>query len=277
MSNFQHSEQTVKTSDGLELYVQTWAPSSPKAQVLIIHGYLEHCGRYVEVSEALANNSIKVTAFDLRGHGKSSGNRGYIQKWSDYHEDVSAVLATLDTTPCFVLGHSNGGLLALDYFNISENAKDIKGAIITSPFLKAADDLGCFKLCLSQVLGYLVPKLALPADVKSEDLTHDAVIMKANDEDPLVLKEFTLSWAVQGMAAQKRVLAQQDFSLPLLFVYAGDDKISDVDTNATYAASVQQDDKTVIARKDEYHEVLNEVNRKELYGTITDWILARAS
>lgn len=279
----EHSEKTLTTSDGTELYVQTWTPSNapPRAHVVILHGYLEHCGRYREVGEFLANNkNISVTAFDLRGHGKSSGQRGYIQSWMDYHQDVSTVLLdSMSTTslPCFVLGHSNGGLLALDYFQThTTDSLNVKGVIVTSPFLKAADDLGAVRMFLSKVLGCLMPKLSLAADVKSSDLTRDTKIAKANEEDSLVLKKFTLGWASQGMEAQSRVLSCTDFSLPLLFVYAGDDKISNPNTNREYAASIKQDDETVILREQDYHEVLNEIDRHELYETISEWILDRA-
>lgn len=283
MSTAKHSETTVMSRDGTELFVQTWTPSSnnttPKAHVLIIHGYLEHSGRYAEVSQALCKQGISVTAFDMRGHGKSSGQRGYVQQWVDYHDDLTSVLQTLDTPVIFVLGHSNGGLLALDYVNNSdsEEVKAIQGVIITSPFLKAADDLGWFRMTLSKILGKLIPKAAVAANVKSTDLTHDEAIAKAHDQDPLVLKDFTLSWASEAMAAQKRVVNRTDFPLPILLVYAGDDKISSMEANEEYAEALQQDDKTVIPRQEEYHEVLNEVNREELHETICKWILKRAA
>lgn len=280
MSTIKHSETTLTTSDGTKLYVQTWAPAKTpaKAQVLLIHGYLEHCGRYQEFATALADKNIQVIALDLRGHGKSSGNRGYIQTWSDYHQDVSTVLATLDTTtiPCFVLGHSNGGLLALDYFHNNKESSPIQGVIVTSPFLKAATELGWFKVLSCKALGLVLPKLTVSSDVKSSDLTHDQSIVKANDEDPLVLKKISLSWVNQATKTQARVLAKAgEFCVPLLFVYAVDDKIANAATNKTYSQAIKQKDVTILPRNDEYHEVLNEVNRKELYDTIITWIMER--
>lgn len=102
------------------------------------------------------------------------------------------------------------GATALDYF-YNESSARIKGVVIISPFLQPACDVGAAKMCLTRVLGCILPQLAVLAQVKSSDLTRDADIQKQNDEDPLVLKNFTLGWASQGMIAQTQVLSRSDF------------------------------------------------------------------
>jgi hypothetical protein len=77
------------------------------------------------------------------------------------------------------------------------------------------------------------------------------------------------------MIAQTQVLSRSDFCLPLLFCYAGKDVISNVTTNQQYAIAIYQEDKTIVCRKKNSHKVLNEIDRKDLYETISTWILQR--
>jgi alpha-beta hydrolase superfamily lysophospholipase len=308
MTTIQHEEKTVDAADGTTLYTQSWLPSSgsnkTKAHLVICHGYLEHCGRYKEVAEYLAGQCIAVTVFDFRGHGKSAGTQGYVANFTQYHDDLFAVVASVqqqqsddkNVVPLFLLGHSNGGLVVLDYM-LADNAaaagpaasssaapnnffsKSVKGVIITSPFLAPANELSYFKVMISRVLGYWLPTLALPAnEVTAEILMHDEQKRFEHQNDPLNQSKFTLGWAVQGMRAQKRVQHElKECPVPLLFVYAEDDKVACPTVNKTFANTIGQADKTVVERIGEYHEILNETKRVETYDLIKDWILARSS
>ena len=81
--------------------------------VLLVHGLAEHMGRYGHVVEALTGAGFAVTAVELRGHGESEGKRGHVDRWEQYLDDVRAAAETIDG-PVVLLGHSMGGLVALD-------------------------------------------------------------------------------------------------------------------------------------------------------------------
>jgi alpha-beta hydrolase superfamily lysophospholipase len=309
----QHEEQTVDSADGTTLYVQSWRPSlSPaatssssrsttngngnqpkaKAHLIFCHGYLEHSGRYREVCEYMAQFHILSTVFDFRGHGQSAGPLGYVTKFSDFHDDIKAVVVKTAAdngggvrVPIFVLGHSNGGLAVLDWLLAENNDNEssfytkhnIKGVTITSPFLAPANEISYGKVVVSKILGYILPRLALPAnEVTSEILTHDEMKRAEHRVDPAVQSKFTLGWAVQGMAAQKRVLNDlKKCPVPLLFMYAGDDQVANPHVNESFAAAISSSDKTVVRREGEYHEILNETMRTETFALIKDWSLQR--
>lgn len=274
------SEQTIKSVDGTELYLQRWAPpdGTPiKAELLIAHGFLEHGSRYAEFAQALAQETIAVNALDCRGHGNSSGLRGFIDDFQRYHEDMDAALDALpsDGPPRFILGHSHGGLICFDYFRDGGD-RGIAGLILTNPWVAPAEAVSYIKIQISKFLGKVFPKLAMDANLKSEDLTHDSAKIEEHKSDTMVLQKFTLGWAVQAMVAQARVKREvKDLPLPVLFVYSDEDKIADSSVNKQLAEQIVQEDKTVVLRKGEYHEVLNEVGRKELYGTLQKWVLER--
>ena len=279
------TEQTVKSADGTDLMVYKWLPSKKsKAQLVVVHGYLEHGMRYREFAQALAEeHQIAVSVYDFRGHGKSSGPRGYVSKWEDYHADLEAVLGTLsdDGTPKFVLGHSNGGLVSLDYFfkKGDELKGKINGLLITSPWLGPAAKLPYIKVLLSKFLGNIAPRLSLPVredEVSGKVLTHDEEKVKEHDEDELNLTNFTLGWAYQSLLAQTRVTNNcKALSVPLMFAYAELDQVADHNLNKKFVQMLAVEDKTVLERKGCFHEVLNETDRKELYGIFAEWILKR--
>ena len=282
-----YSEQTVKSEDGTELVVYKWATGSKKAkaQLVVAHGYLEHGLRYSEFADVLSQkHQIAVTVYDFRGHGKSSGARAFVKSWKDYHADLDAVLATLDhESPKFALGHSNGALVCLDYFSDKDNqatVNEIKGLIVTSPWLGPAKKLPYIKVLASKVLGNIFPKLTLPVDkeeLSGKVLTHDPIKVKDNDDDEMNLRFITVGWAYQALLAQKRVTTLcKQIPVPFLFAYAELDLVSDPELNKKFGQMVAADDKTILERKGDYHEILNETDRKELYETFAEWILKRA-
>src|SRR4051795_8587749 len=74
------------------LYTETFVPAgAPRGVVLITHGYAEHCGRYHEVAHVIVKAGWAALSYDVRGHGKSPGERGYIDRFATYLADLSAM------------------------------------------------------------------------------------------------------------------------------------------------------------------------------------------
>jgi acylglycerol lipase len=284
-----HSDQTIASSDGTELYVQKWTSAQPKAELVILHGYLEHSGRYRDFSEYLCEKGhINITTWDFRGHGKSGGTKGFCRSFQDYHSDLDTVLQTIpknNSAKVFVLGHSNGGLTSLDYIRVhsvdNKLPVPIRGWIFTSPFLAPADALPYASVLASKVLGSWFPTLSMKAELPTANLTSDPDKQKAHTDDPLNLRKFTVGWALQSMKTMKKVQSMKvlDPSLvpALLFLYSGKDKVASMSVNQKFSEQLECQDKTVICREEEEHEILNEVKRTETYDIIQEWILKRCA
>ncbi|HEV7502213.1 MAG TPA: alpha/beta fold hydrolase, partial [Vicinamibacteria bacterium] len=136
-------EWAVRAPAGPQLFGQSWRPGgSPRAAVLVVHGLAEHSGRYVAVARALTEASLDVHAVDYRGHGRSEGRRVHVDSVRDYVADVRAALAEVRRLspglPVFLLGHSQGGLIALE-LALDEPAA-VDGIVVTSPFLATHRD-----------------------------------------------------------------------------------------------------------------------------------------
>ena len=242
-------------------------------------------GRYREFAEFLgAEYNICTIVHDARGHGKSSGQRGFIGGMPELFSDIDTILdfAKDDkhpSVPVFVLAHSFGGMTFLDYARDNMKlSQRIQGSIITCPFVDFADHLDSVKVTVTRILGTFLPRLSLPVEeLPAKNLTSDPVKQKEHDEDPANLHYFTVGWGLQTLNTQVRLRETTPLPIatPVLYIVAENDKVSDVEAVKKTGESIEQKDKTIVVRKGEEHEVLNETKREETYRLIGDWIKQR--
>src|SRR5437763_10071156 len=121
------------------LYTESFAPAAtPRGVVLITHGYAEHCGRYHEVAHVIVRAGWAALSYDVRGHGKSPGQRGYIDRFATYLADFAAMQAAARElapapAPMVLLGHSHGSPITLGAL-ADERPPRVAAAIVASPF-----------------------------------------------------------------------------------------------------------------------------------------------
>ena len=101
---------------GFEVAVQSWSRPGVSRSMLLVHGYFDHVGIYGHLLRFALNNDYNVIAFDLPGHGLSSGERASIDDFAQYQivlQDVlDAVIAP--TEPVDVMAQSTGGAIIMD-------------------------------------------------------------------------------------------------------------------------------------------------------------------
>ena len=118
----EHRDGTFAGAGGLPLYYQAWMPpdSQRKKAVLInLHGLGDHSGLYPTLANHFPAHGIALYAYDMRGNGRSPGQRAYLRGWHEYRGDLHAFLERVrkweGDLPVFILGNSLGGLVVLDY------------------------------------------------------------------------------------------------------------------------------------------------------------------
>lgn len=278
----QYTISTLTSHDDTTLMIYQWLPSKkPKAHLVINHGYLEHARRYDEFARAMTDRQIAVTAFDVRGHGSSSGLRGYVGDFGEYVDDLKGVIdkKVTDKIPKFLLGHSNGGLISLEYVRRDPSGfkNNFNGLILSSPWLAPCKgEFPLYKMYGAKLMGVLYPTLsvATSSNLGAQFITHDVEQQKSLESDKTILSKASVGWVYQAMLTQKKVLNEvKQVPTPLLFAFAGSDKVSSPEANAMFGQAVQSPDKLYLERKGEYHNILSEINRKELFGIVADWIL----
>ncbi|MEM6533702.1 MAG: lysophospholipase [Myxococcota bacterium] len=265
-------------SPGARLNVHRWSPvdRDTVCQLLVLHGYAEHAGRYREFALNLAPRGIAVTVPELRGHGHSDGPRGHVDVFDDYVADAETAFDTLDdASPRFILGHSNGGLVALDY--VDRRPPPISGLIVTNPFLELTEKQPALKMFAGRLAARVYPKLAVPSGIPPETVSRDPEIVAAYARDPLVFTTATVGYAIAQEQTSARVQTLKHIDTALLYIYSDSDPLVSPAANARLAEQLTSPDKTVWVRAGERHEVLNELNRTQLHGAIADWIAERAA
>ena len=85
------SDETVRLSNGADIFYRCWTPAEPRAVILLAHGLAEHSGRYDEFANFLADAGIATYVPDLPGHGKSDGERGYVRSFEEYSAALTSV------------------------------------------------------------------------------------------------------------------------------------------------------------------------------------------
>jgi lysophospholipase len=168
---------TIATPSG-GLYAEVFVPEDPpKGVVLITHGYAEHCGRYREVAHVIVDAGWAALAYDVRGHGKSPGARGFIDRFDTYLDDLRAAHEAARAlapagTPLVLLGHSHGSLITLRAL-CGDRPPEAVAAIVSSPYLALRLAVPGYKKLLARVASRIAPALAQPSSLRVEDLTHD--------------------------------------------------------------------------------------------------------
>lgn len=107
----------LKMRDGAELYVKIKESGSP-VWIIATHGVGEHMDRHKYIPEIFGHD-FNIFQYDLRGHGRSTGKKAYIEDFSLYMEDLLEITRFLKEKyrmDRYVLfGHSMGGLITCSF------------------------------------------------------------------------------------------------------------------------------------------------------------------
>lgn len=275
---------TLRTADGQELYLHEWLVEKPKAHIGVLHGYGEHGGRYAHLAAAFNAAGYSVIGVDLRGHGRSPGVRGHVDRFNDYHLDATALyektVQLADGGPVFMFGHSMGGLLVFDWLN-SGISRPMNGLLVSSPFLGVAIKVNPLKKMLGNLMSSVYPPLAIPSGLAGKDVTRDADEAMKYDSDGLNNSKATARWYTETMTAIERVNAGAAgaVSCPILLLYGGDDRVVCADSTERFAKGLTGYDRTVERLDGYFHELINEPEefRRPVIERMTNWISAKIS
>lgn len=267
----QRSEILFKCpSDSEPIYLQRWKPSgAAKAIVIITHGVAEHSECYHHAAAVLAQKSLDVWAWDLPGHGKSYGQRGYVKAFSEYTDRLQEVLGEVQRhtdakIPLFLLGHSMGGMITFQ-FALQNPTAPVKAYVLSSPAFGVKVQVPFIKDQAARVLMHVAPKLTIPHQIIYEDLSRDADLIKTYYKDPLRHTKFSAPLYLGILDAMES--AQQrahEFTAPLLIQAAGQDKIVDVLATQELFAKIGSAQKTLKIYPESYHEIFNDTNKQEV-------------
>lgn len=299
---------TFQTSDGLQINTYRWQPEqndSIKGIVQLAHGMAEHILRYEEFSRFLVSHGFVVYGNDHRGHGQSISapdDRGFFAEHAGFElavDDMSRLTSIAKNdypnVPIFLFGHSMGSFLTRRY--MAKYGHKIDGAILSGT---GGDQgiVGSIGLLLAKLekrrIGARTPsplmdKLTFGSFNKSvhhprtkfDFLTRDAEVVDAYIDDPLcgfVCSAGFFVDLIEGIASihQEEQIKRIPTDLPLFIISGDQDPVGD------YGKAVQKvyeqyinlglQHVTMKLYQGARHEILNEINKAEVYEDILYWL-----
>ena len=272
------NQKQLSLKDGTKITFYEWPVNNAKAHLHIVHGYAEYAGRYDHFAKYLNQQSISVSAYDQRGHGRSEGLRAYIDRFEIYVNDLEEVLTHVNpSAPLFLMGHSMGGLVSVR-FALDKNTSDFRGMIVTSALLEIDKDLSPILQWLAPILGFLFPKMPTEKLDKTY-LTRSPENLEAYTTDPLVYLGGTR--ARTGAELLKTIKTSRErfaeIDLPILICHGEADRLTMPGGSRLLAEMSTSKDKTLKIYPGLYHELINEPERDMVMRDFGKWILERAT
>jgi alpha-beta hydrolase superfamily lysophospholipase len=266
-------------SGGARLHFQVWRPDgTPRATVLLVHGQGDHGSRYAHLGQAVTDAGYALAAVDIRGNGRSSGQRGdapsYPAMLADIECAVREARPIAPTRHLFLLGHSMGGQLVTNY--VIRGDVSLTGVILSSPWFRLALNLPRWKVGAGRLLAHVRPTYTYANTLTSAQLSRDASFRDAVDPDRLGHGRLTARLAAQLIDGGEAALRDAGvFDLSLLVLQAGRDTVVDPRASEQFAERAGTADRTFKLYPESHHELLHDRDRERVIADILAWIEPR--
>ena len=299
----------IKSCTGAELHCRKWFNpllSEYKAVIQLVHGMEEHIGRYADFAEFLADEGYIVFGHDHLGHGNTakikrdfgyfSDKNGWEILCKDIHIYQNAISSLYPDIPYILFGHSMGSLLVRTY--VTKYSDKLDGLIISgtsgqrfglSIAKLQTKIIEAFrgkryrsKYIKSLVTGSFNRKFK-PNLTEADWISSDEENVQKYLADPLCSSTFTVSAYYELISGTQYLSRQKNINktpnIPIL-IFSGDkDPVgaNGKGVNRVYRMLKKAgvEDVTLKLFHNGRHEMLNEVNKDEVYDLIKRWLWAK--
>lgn len=228
-------------TDNIQLAVRVYKPSKPpRAALIFYHGGGAHSGAgYQLLAQKLASvYGIQVYTPDLRGHGKSGGNRGDAPSLDQVHQDIDTILALTrkqyNNLPLFLGGHSSGAGLIIQYTTVHDRKKidkyNLAGFLLLSPQLGptagvSSDGSSASAFCKVSILPFILNGIF---GIKGH---HPAVKFQYSDKElaggNVAFNTVNMANAISPTAPAKQLKEMETYQLPMKMWIGEKDELFD--------------------------------------------------
>ena len=293
-------EISLPSSDGkTTLHGFRWEPDGEvRAVVQLVHGMEEYIGRYEEFARFLTEQDIAVIGHDHLGHGGSvtdESELGYFAREKGFEcvlRDMHAVtlLAKKESPdrPVFMFAHSMGSFFARRYITVY--SRELAGVILSGtgsqPYLAVHVGKQLARLIAhfkgDHYRSRMVENLAVGGYGSADKwLCTRKEVVDAYKEDPLCGFPFTV-WAYKDFFKTLEYLAlgrdQERIpkELPVLLMSGMKDPVGGMSKGVlqvyNHYKKIGLTDVDVFLYKDDMHEILNEIDREDVYHDALRWL-----
>lgn len=260
----------------VRLAVYGWPVENPRANVVLVHGYGEHLGRYQHVVTALNAHGYAVVGIDHRGHGRSEGRRADVVRFDDFVDDLHMLVENVREAdpelPRFMLGHSLGGLVATRYA-LAHQAM-LSGLILSGAAIVFGGSTPALMRRLAPIVARLAPTLPVMRSGGAGILSRDPDIDRLWNADPLTYKgKLRARFGHQFQTAAHEVQSRLDqLTLPMLIMHGSNDQLTDPAGSVLIHDLAKSEDKSLVLWPELRHEIFNEPEQEEVIERVVQWL-----
>jgi alpha-beta hydrolase superfamily lysophospholipase/SAM-dependent methyltransferase len=272
------TQETMKSSDGVELFYRAWMPDyPPRRAIVLFHRGHEHSGRWQGTVEALCLDDFAFFAWDQRGHGRSPGDRGYAKNLSVIVKDADCFCRHISEKYSIafedlaVISHSVGAVIAAAWAH--DFGPPIRALVLAAPAfrVKLYVPLAIPALRLKQKL---VSRGVVKSYVKAGVLTHDSQQAQAYRSDPLIFRQIAVNILLDLNDTGGRLIADAGaITTPTLILSAGSDWVVTLAAQRRFFRRLGSSVKQMETYPGFYHAIFHERDRHLVTDRIKAFIL----
>ena len=257
-------------SNGFELAGHIFRHANYKATVVILHGYLNHCGLLSKLIEFLLEADFAVACFDLPGHGLSAGTPADIEDFSQYTQALADFMNFVKPklhSPYHLIGHSTGGSCTIDYL-LTENGKDFDRIILATPLIHSIfwnTSKIVYKFC--HLFSKQIPR------VFRRNSSDKDFLQFVKYKDPLQARKLPLQWIKALYNWNDKIVNAEVCDKSILIIQGKADSTVDYKFNIRFLQSKFPDTQIKLL-ENARHELFNESREihQEVFRCIKDWL-----
>lgn len=264
---------SIESADGTKLAYRAW-PKPGNIALAVVHGLGEHAGRYERFADGMARHGMGTFALDLRGHGNSPGQRGHVDSWAQWTDDVSAFVSHIESiagAEVVPVGHSFGGVALLSTVLAGKLPKT-RRFVVSSPALKLKLAVAGWKLTFGPIASKIVPRLALANEIDPKTVSRIPEVVEAYKNDPLVHNKISTRMGAEWQDATRDILSRaSQIKIPLLILAGTDDALIDpAGSRELHEQTKSTSELRMLEGR--FHEPFNDIGSDEVFQLIADWL-----
>ncbi|XGC80204.1 lysophospholipase [Bdellovibrio bacteriovorus] len=271
---YNRSEGFFKGYKDINLFFQVWNNPEAVGTVIVTHGHGEHSESYHRLIKAFENDKWSFYGWDLRGHGRSEGRRGFVANFDDYCEDYKIFLEMvlkdekIKSGPVILFAHSMGGLIQLKTLIRNPDIR-CDAIVISSPLLGVSVPIPLFKSKGAGLLNALIPQITMSNELTNDMLTRDPDVIREYEQDALRHARISPG-SFLGMLESFDFVRPRGSHItkPALFILAENDPVVSTAEAKKFYDSLGSSKKELYVYPEAKHELVNDIIRNTVFADI---------